>query len=187
MVIGLGIEASLITVAILLLSLAGGYLNMLRFLSRFHLPPARFYANAMRGIERLEALSKETTDLKGQKLRVGSLQQGETGFAELVEALRENRVVKNDAQVIVLMLYEAKAGVRIGNISPEVVRALALLVARGNEATEEVVKTDPFDPNKATRELKQWVEAIARMRLVGWIVALVVIWLIMYIWLVCVR
>lgn len=186
LVIGLGIAVTVCTALIALLSLAGGYPSMLAFFSRLYLCPARFFTNAMVAIEKLEALNEEGIDSQGEKYKIGTVRQGDVGFDELTQALKENRMLKGAVQEI--SLIEEKSGIGtasdvFGDVSPEVVRFLVLL----KDGKREVLRTSPFDPSESTRRLKDWTEVITRRRLIGWIITVLAVLAILNVWLVIIR
>jgi len=168
----------ILAVTIALLSLIiGGYPSMLRVFYYLRFPPARFYLNAMRAIDKLEVLREKQTDSVGKELKVGSVKLGDIGFTELVRILEENKMVKGEAQEI--MLVEDNAFIGIGNISPQIVRFL--VVWKGGE--QEILRTSPFDPTKPIRELRGWAEEITRKRVANWILAIVGLFLVASIYL----
>ena len=134
----LGIVVSFLTVLIALLSLTGGYPDMHKFFSRIYFPPSRFSVNAMKAIEKLQALGETWSDSKGE-IKFGSVQPNDIGFVELVKVLKENKVWEGEIQRI--MLVENAAALTVGNYSPKVVRAL---VVKG-DGKQEILRTDPFD------------------------------------------
>jgi hypothetical protein len=164
-------------IALLALSI-GGYPTMLKVLFHLHFSPARFYFNVMRAIERLEALGEKGVDQQGKELKTGSVPLGDTGFCELVKVLKENRMVEGEVQRV--SLVEDTASIGIGNISPEIVRFLVVV----SDGKTEILRTDPFDPTKVIRELKDWAEAITRKRVARWLVVLILLYMIAGIYLV---
>jgi len=139
-------------------------------------PPARFYSNALRGIAKLQLLNEEVFDsakdgAKIERAKAGIIRQNNVGFRELAQVLTENKAVEGKIQQISLL--EQKAGIRIGKISPETVKVLLI----GKDGKQDVIRTDPFEPNKPIRELTNWVENKFRRQLAYWMIALVVIWL----------
>lgn len=186
LVIALGIAALVCSVLIALLSLAGGYPNIHKLLIRLCFPPSKFFTNAIKAIEKLEALEEEGTDPEGEKFRFGTVKQGDKGFDQLAEVLRKNRVLKGEVQEI--KLIEEKSGIGtestvFGPTSPEIVRFLVLI----RNGKNEVLQQTPFDPTKSTRELQDWAETIVRKRTTSWIMVLVAIWFAVNTYLVCTR
>ena len=187
LVISLGIAATVCAALIALLSIAVGYPRMFKFLSYLGFGPARFFVNAMKAIEKIETLNEEGTDPKGEKFKFGTVKQGDIGFGELIQVLREKKMLKGEAQEI--QLIEEISGITVGSdlfnsaTSHEIVRFLVLL----RNGKGEPLPFNPFDPTQATRELKDWTEAIARRKLAGWILVLVAIWFILNTYLVYIR
>ena len=89
-----------------------------------------------------------------------------------MKIIKENYTVGDEFEEIILV--EKSAGIAIGNISPNTVRCLAL--KQGER--EEIIKTDPFDPDKPIRDLRNWVEDSFRKQLAYWMMGLLVIWLL---------
>lgn len=154
---------------------------MHKFFARMYFPSSKFYVNALKAIEKLQALGEREVDSKGKEIVFGSVGSNEVGFAELVEVLKENKVWEGEIRRI--MLVENPAALTVGNYSPEVVRALVVTEAD----RQEILKTDPFEPTKPIRDLKDWTEAITRKRLAGWIVALVAVWLVINTLIICIK
>lgn len=176
----------IITIAIsgliaLLALIIGGYPTMLKVLFHLRFPPARFYLNVMRAIDKLEALGEKGSAQGGRELKIGSVNPKDIGFKELMNVLEENRMVKGEVQKIILV--EDYASIGIGGISPEIVRFLTVI----KNGKQENLKTTPFDPTKPIRELKDWAEEITRKRMANWILATVGLFLIASIYLTLTR
>ena len=181
LILSLGIVVSFLTALIALLSLAGGYPNIQKFFSRICFPPSKFFVNAMKAIEKLQALGEKEVASNGKEIKFGSVQPNDVGFVELVKVLKENKMWEGEIQRI--MLVENESPLKVGDYSPEIVR---VLVVR-DSGKQEILRTDPFDPAKAIRDLKDWAEAITRKRLANWIVILVAIWLAINTFIICIR
>lgn len=144
-----------------------------RFLA--FLPPARFLADALMGLDRLEALDEQVLSEKGIKTgeqKHGVVKRGDKGFNELAKILKENTPIKGDIQEI--LLVDAAAGVRIGS-SPERIRLLYYSLKGG---VREHLPLHPFDPDKPIRDLRNWIEDSFRKQLAYWTISLLVIWLL---------
>lgn len=136
-------------------------------------PPARFYVNVLRGIETLRALAISRVDNEGKPFRVGSVQRGGTGFDELVKVLKENDVAEGEVQEIALI--EVQASLTITGISAEISRVLVVVM----DGKQERIPTDPFDPNKPIRELREWIDDHFRRQLAYYMMLFVVLWLLL--------
>ncbi len=181
----IGIIAVVLSGIIALLALSiGGYTTMLRILSYLHFCPARFYFNAIKAIEKIEALGEEDTDSGGEKYRFGTVKQGGTGFSELIKVLREKVMLKGEVQEI--RLIEEAAGLTAesdfwGASSHKVVRFLVLI---RNNGEKEPQFYNSSDPAQATRDLKDWTEEITRRGVARWLVVLILLYMIAGIYLV---
>jgi len=167
------VTASIVAV----ISIMGLYPKLLGSWRFRFFPPVRFLINALIGLDKLQALNKKVTDKQGNVIKdnkSGDALRGEQGFDELLSVLKENRVVEVESGVDKIALVDKPAGVKIGVISPERVRFLAL----GEKGEYEILKTDPFDPNKPTREFKNWVEDTFRKKLARWMIASIIVWVI---------
>lgn len=137
------------------------------------LPPVRFYLNATKGIQKLQALDLPVFDDKGNRVdqKQGGLKRGEIGFDELARLIKENTSVVGEIRTIILV--EDEAGVGIGD-SSKIVRLLYLDKGESNEH----LTYDPFDPDKPIRDLRSWVDDKYRESLANWMIYAIVIWLI---------
>jgi hypothetical protein len=181
LLIGLNITVVLCSVLIALLSLVGGYPNMHRYFSKVRFPSSRFYINVLNALDKLESLSEtEKYENVDKEYKYGSVQRGDMGFDELVKILKENNMAKGEIQKISLL--EVEQGLIIGDVFPKIARYLEVEKHGG---IKETIRTDPFDPAKPIRELKEAAEAITRRQLVSWIITLVVIWLTIQTCLIC--
>lgn len=178
-----GLIAVILTGTIALLALSiGGYPSMLRFLFHLRFPPARFYCNALKAIERLEALGKEVTD-KDKEHRFGTVKQGDVGFGELTEVLTEKRILQGEVQEI--RLIEEESAFTVGSdlfdaTSHKIVRYLVLL----RNGKQEPLPYNPSDPTQATRELKYWTDEITRKRVGNYLIVLILLYMAAGIYLV---
>jgi len=137
-------------------------------------PPARFLSNALKGIEKLKALNEKVIDAKGNEIKgkkVGIVPRGDTGFNELLRVLKENIEIKAEIQRICLV--EQQAVISRPGITPKVERFLVL----ESKGKQEILPTDPWDPNKPIRELKTWAEDNFRRQLAYWMLGTLGIWL----------
>jgi len=173
MVTGVGIGVGIVAAIIAILSLLVGYPDMLRFFSKLHFPPARFYLNAIKAIERLEALGEEETDSAGHKLRFGEVKRQDASFMELAVILRERGIFREDSLAIRLC-DEPETGMESASITitPNLVYV--------REGQQEVIETDAFDPAKTTTELRNAARDIAQRRLAVYIVVLIPLWFILH-------
>lgn len=164
-----------VTIAILALSI-GGFAKVLKLLYYLHFQPARFYFNAMRAIERLEALSDTPLEPLTGPIKQGIINYSDVGFRELTEILRENRVLKGNIDEIVLGEENINSGMRVGNtpLTPTKRRFLGLI--KGNE--QEEVLSEQWDIYRITRNLKDWALEITRNRVANWIIGLITFYLI---------
>ena len=129
--------------------------------------------NVLRGIETLRALAISRVDNEGKPFRVGSVQRGGTGFDELVKVLKENDVAEGEVQEIALI--EVQASLTITGISAEISRVLVVVM----DGKQERIPTDPFDPNKPIRELREWIDDHFRRQLAYYMMLFVVLWLLL--------
>jgi hypothetical protein len=137
-------------------------------------PPARFLADALGGIEKLQTLGEKVVDKQGKEVttqKQGVLQREDAGFSQLLKVIIKNTLLKGDYNNIILV--EDSAGVRIGN-SSDIIRFIVL--KRGEE--EERLTFHPFDPDKAIRDLRDWVGDYFREQLAYWMVGVLGIWLL---------
>ena len=89
-------------VALLALSI-GGYPTMLKMFSYIPFSPAKFYFKAMKAINKLEALEGKVESKSGEEYKCGTVKQGETGFSELVEILREKAMLGEEIKEVKLV------------------------------------------------------------------------------------
>ena len=129
----------------------------------------------MKGLDKLKALDEKVLDEKGVEVKEqkqGVVKRGDKGFNELMKILKENHMVGDEFQEIILV--EVPASIGIGGISPSVVRILALR----QDEKEEIIKTDPFDPDKPIRDLRNWVGDYFRKQLAYWMLGVLGMWLL---------
>ncbi len=165
----------IMALAIGLFSVAGLHVGIMRkrFFALF--PPAHFLSNALKGVEKLQSLDEKAVDEKGNEIegmKAAVVRRGDKGFKELMKIIIDNNRVEGEFEDIVL--WEGEAGVFIGNISPKVVR---FLVLRQGEK-EEVIRTDPFDPSKPIRDLRNWIEDDFRKQMAYWMMGMLGVWLV---------
>jgi hypothetical protein len=162
----------LLALFIALLSVFGLYPNKLPYSFRY-IPIIRFLLRANQGIKKLKSLN----DLRAKDQRMGILSEGEVGFQELVNVIKDNTILNEPIKLI--RLEEHKAGVLIGNISPDVVRVL--IIVQGDTVKSmktTIIKTDPFEPDKPVSELRRWVEDVYRKKLAVLSIVLIALWLV---------
>jgi hypothetical protein len=166
-----------VIMALLALSI-GSYPRMLKVLSYTYFPPAKFYLNAMKAIERLEALSDKPSTPESGQLKQGITGSSDVGFRELVEILRENRMLNDNNEVEEIILGEIKiaSGLYQYNIPLTSERARFLGVIQKGE--QILVQQEQFDPSRITRDLKDSAERIARKRVANWIIVILALHLI---------
>ncbi len=137
-------------------------------------PPARFLANALKGLDKLQALDEKVHDEKGNEVttqKQGVVQRGDVGFKQLLKVIRENTASKSGCHNITLV--EDSAGILVGD-SSDIIRFV--LLRKGKE--EERLLFHPFDPDKSMRDLRNWVEENFRKQLAYWMMGLLVVWLL---------
>ncbi len=175
-----------VIIAVLALSI-GGYPTVLNVLRHLRFPPARFHFNALLGIEKLESLDENRPDEKGNPIRVGVVRPKDAGFKELIDILRENRLLIVDVDEIMLAEIEINAGVATfrGNIplTPQKMRVLG--VVKNEQYTE--IRRELYDPTRTTRDLKIHAEEIVRRRVAKWILVALALYLAASITLVVIR
>ncbi|TES88537.1 MAG: hypothetical protein E3J93_02545 [Dehalococcoidia bacterium] len=160
----------------------GGYPSMLKLLFYLRFPPARFYFNAMRAIEKLEALSFTPPFSTPQILKQGLVDSSDVGFEELTEILRENRILSGEVEEIILVELRITGGIKQGNIplTPEKMRFLGLI----QKGEQVIVQQEQFDLNRITRDLQERSEEITRRGVARWLVGLILLYMIAGIYLV---
>lgn len=139
------------------------------------IPLIRFAPNAMKGIEKLQALDLEVSDEKGNKVtgqKQGGVYRGSVGFNELLGVIKENTSIKGEYRSIILV--EDSAGILIGD-SPRIIRFLYL---EKDDGEGERLPMHPFDPDKPIRDLMNWVENKFRRSLAYLTMFLIAIWLV---------
>ena len=173
----LGIIVGVLSAIIALLALSiGGYPKVLKVLSYFRFPPARFFSNAMQGIEKLEALGDATS---GQ-IKQGTVNSSDVGYSELAEILRENRMISGTLDAVISEEVQIRAGAStiIGRrnipLTPQRQRLLSLL----QNGQQIILEQEQFDPSRITRNLKNWAEEITRNRVANWILIIIALYLI---------
>ena len=141
-------------------------------------PPARFLANALMGLDKLQALDEEDFNEKGVEIeeghKQGKVKRGNTGFNELAKVLKESTSIEGKIQDIILV--EGNAGVEIG-YSSKIIRILYYSV-KGGEGVHKCLPEYPFDPDKPTRDLRNWIEDSFRKQLAYWTIGSLAIWLL---------
>lgn len=177
--------ATILTVAIALFALSiGGYPKVLKVFFYLHFPPARFYFNAMRAIEKLEALNNISQIQPNQWFKQGVVRASDIGFGELTKILQENRMLSGEAEEIILGEYQLdesgmyevdEAGVLNGDmrLTPEKIRLL-ILIQKG----KRIVLQRELDPSRIARNLKGWAEEITRNHVANWILVVLALYLI---------
>jgi hypothetical protein len=164
----------------------GGYPIMLKLLSYFHFPPARFYYNAIRAIERLEALNDIPSTPSRKGFKQGIINSSDMGFKELTKILQKNRMLIGEADEIILGEVDIGGGISTGSgtgfipLTPQKVRFLGI-IQKGEQIE---LQKEQFDPSRITRDLMNQAEEITRKSVGNYLVGLVFLYMIAGIYLV---
>ena len=181
------------TIAIALFALSiGGYPRVLKAFFYLRFPPARFYFNAMRAIEKLATLSYTSPSSVKGDLKQGVIGVSDIGFKELLEILQQKRMINGEVEEIVLGEITLDTELKLTSDSPTfkeipITPGKMMFLGVIQKGKEVVVQQEQFDVNRITQNLKDWVEEITRNRVANWIFGVLVIYLIASLYLEIIR
>ncbi|MBI2852548.1 MAG: hypothetical protein HYX84_05565 [Chloroflexi bacterium] len=143
------------------------------------LPASRFYSNAVNGIAKMETLEGTFVDPKQQEqhpawiLQNGAISKPDVGFAEVAKILAENGV--NTRLIRIIAIEEKRSPIFISGSTPITPPTYTeLRIQREHEEPSRII-SNPYEPDRPARELRQWALTSFYKRLSYWILVFLLV------------